>query len=79
MNQLVAALQLAAADVTRFGRAWALVGGFAVSARAQPRFTRDIDIAVAVGDDTAAEGRVRDLMGAGYQLFATMTAISSRH
>ena len=72
MNQLVAALQQAAADVTRFGRAWALVGGFAVSARAQPRFTRDIDIAVAVGDDTAAEVLVRDLMGVGYQLFATI-------
>lgn len=34
---------------------WALVGGLAVSTYVEPRFTRDIDIAVAVEDDTEAE------------------------
>ena len=34
---------------------WALVGGLAVSTYVEPRFTRDIDIAVAVRDDTEAE------------------------
>ena len=33
----------------------ALVGGLAVSARARERFTRDLDFAVAVSSDTAAE------------------------
>lgn len=34
---------------------WALVGGLAVSTYVEPRFTRDIDIAVAVEDDTEAK------------------------
>ena len=33
----------------------ALVGGLAVSARAEPRFTRDVDLAVAVVSDDEAE------------------------
>ena len=33
----------------------ALVGGIAVSTRTEPRFTRDLDFAVAVADDAAAE------------------------
>ena len=38
-----------------------LVGGLAVSARCEPRFTRDIDIAVALADDAQAEKLVRAL------------------
>ncbi len=34
---------------------WALVGGLAVSVHCEPRFTRDIDIAIALPDDGAAE------------------------
>jgi hypothetical protein len=37
------------------GLAYALVGGFAVSIRAEPRFTRDIDLVVAVTDDVDLE------------------------
>jgi hypothetical protein len=55
MNRLEAALRRAAEDLDRSGRPWALVGGFAVSARAEPRFTRDVDIAVMVDGDRAAE------------------------
>jgi predicted nucleotidyltransferase len=55
-----------------------LVGGFAVSARAQPRFTRDIDIAVAVADDTGAEALVRDLLPNGYAVFATVEHVNGR-
>ncbi|QBI21862.1 hypothetical protein ER308_02025 [Egibacter rhizosphaerae] len=40
----------------------ALVGGLAVSAHTEPRFTRDVDLAVAVADDTAAEEVVRRLV-----------------
>jgi hypothetical protein len=31
----------------RQGQGWALVGGLAVSVRSEPRFTRDLDVAVA--------------------------------
>jgi hypothetical protein len=37
---------------------FALVGGLAVSARAEPRFTRDLDLAVVAGDNLAAEAIV---------------------
>jgi len=42
-------------------QAWALVGGLAVSVRTEPRFTRDLDLAVAVADDRAAEDLVHRL------------------
>ena len=44
----------------------ALVGGLAVSARTEPRFTRDLDVAVAVHDDEEAEDVVRAFAAAGY-------------
>jgi hypothetical protein len=47
-----------AADLAKYDRRWALVGGFAVFARADPRFTRDIDVTVAVADDADGEGLV---------------------
>lgn len=45
---------------------WALIGGFAVSARAEPRFTRDIDVCILVVNDTDAEATVRGLRDLGY-------------
>ncbi len=48
----------------------ALVGGLAVSARSEPRFTRDVDLAVAVGSDLDAESLVRRLIGNGYRVAA---------
>lgn len=47
---------------------WALVGGLAISVRVEPRFTRDIDVAVAVPDDRAAERLVADMTAAGFAL-----------
>lgn len=58
------------ADLGRLGVAHALVGGHAVSVRVEPRFTRDLDFAVAVADDRAAENLVRELTGRGYRLTA---------
>jgi predicted nucleotidyltransferase len=72
VNRLEAALRQAAADLTRYGRPWALVGGFAVSARTQPRFTRDVDVAVAVHDDATAEELVRNLVSDGYTILGTV-------
>ncbi len=39
----------------RLGLRWALIGGLAVAVRAEPRFTRDVDLAVAVADDRELE------------------------
>lgn len=44
----------------------ALVGGLAVSARAEPRTTRDVDIAVSTINDEAAEQLIWHLQGRGY-------------
>lgn len=46
--------------------AFALVGGLAVSVRAEPRMTRDCDFAVAVNDDDEAEQLIRLLGVDGY-------------
>lgn len=51
---------------------WALVGGLAVSVRTEPRFTRDLDLAVAVSDDLSAERLIYQLHGAGLHTFATV-------
>lgn len=72
MNSVETALRRIVADLDQRDLSWALVGGFAVSTRAEPRFTRDVDVAVAVADDDAAELLVRDLSSAGYQLLASI-------
>jgi predicted nucleotidyltransferase len=45
---------------------WALVGGLAVSARTIPRFTKDLDFAVAVAGDDEAQDVVLRLRSRGY-------------
>ena len=72
VNAVEAALRKAAKDLTGLGQRWAIVGGFAVSARAEPRFTRDVDIAVAVANDYAAESLVRRLLTQQYRLLASV-------
>jgi hypothetical protein len=46
------------------------VGGWAVSARAEPRFTRDVDVAVVVRDDADAEDLASRLKARGYEITA---------
>lgn len=53
-------------DLKAVGASWALVGGLAVSARAEPRTTRDIDVAIAVSNDQDAEDLARRLRDRGY-------------
>jgi predicted nucleotidyltransferase len=72
MNALEAALRRVASDLGQDGHHWALVGGFAVSARAEPRFTRDIDVAVAVRDDAESEALARSLITAGYRALGSV-------
>jgi predicted nucleotidyltransferase len=50
----------------------ALIGGLAVSARAEPRTTRDVDMAVAVTGDDGAEQLVFHLQGRGYVVGALL-------
>jgi ActR/RegA family two-component response regulator len=54
------------ADLDALGCSWAVVGGLAVSAHANPRTTRDLDVAVSVEGDTQAEQLVRALLARGY-------------
>lgn len=63
---MIHAFKRVVADLDALGARYALVGGFAVSARAEPRFTRDVDFAVAVVDDSAAEALIRGFSAMGY-------------
>jgi len=49
----------------------AVLGGLAVFVWAEPRFTRGVDLAVAVRDDADAERLVGQLTQRGYRLLAT--------
>ena len=68
MNRIESALRSVAVDLSELEVPWAVVGGFAVSARTEPRFTRDIDVAVTVADDEGAESVVRRLGTRGYRV-----------
>lgn len=72
LNRVRLALFRIAADLATLGKRWALVGGLAVSIRAEPRFTRDADLAVAVTDDPEAERLIADLRGRGYRVLAAV-------
>jgi hypothetical protein len=65
---LTAALRRAKLDLDAVGARYALVGGLAVSARAEPRLTRDVDLVVAVEDDAEAEAIVRAMAARGYRV-----------
>ena len=67
-TRLFGALQRTADVLREVERPFALVGGLAVSIRVEPRFTRDIDLAVAVTDDTGAEQLVATLVARGFAL-----------
>ncbi len=77
MNELVRALAAVAAELEGLGRPWALVGGLAVSARAEPRTTRDVDVAVSVASDAEAEQAVTTLLKRGYVLEAAVEQIAT--
>jgi hypothetical protein len=64
----VAALREVTDHLTRAGVRFALIGGLAVSARTEPRFTRDADLAVAVRSDVEAEAVIRDLQRHHYEV-----------
>ena len=71
-TDLLEVLRRTAATLADCNQPWALVGGLAVSVRSEPRFTRDVDLAVAVADDTAAETLVARFQAAGFRLHLTL-------
>jgi predicted nucleotidyltransferase len=64
------ALSRIAGDLVESKTPFALVGGLAVSARTEPRFTRDADVAAIVDSDEQAEAVVYRLKSAGYSIDA---------
>lgn len=70
MTSLEAALRRIHTDLTEAHVSFALVGGLAVSARTEPRFTRDADLAVAVASDSEAEALIHHLQDRDYEVGA---------
>lgn len=68
MQRLRQALIRLRTDLLASRAKWAVIGGLAVSARAEPRTTRDLDMAVSVSGDSEAEGVVRFFLNRGYQI-----------
>ncbi len=72
MNRLEFELGRIAGILADLDVSFAVVGGLAVSARAEPRFTRDIDLAVAVPGDREAEGLIKALVAQGFAVEAAV-------
>jgi predicted nucleotidyltransferase len=68
LSRAEAALRRIVTDLADLRRQFALVGGLAVSARTEPRLTRDADFAVLVTDDRDAEALVLALQRRGWQV-----------
>ena len=63
-------LRLVVDALEKQGQGFALAGGLAVAIRAEPRFTADIDIVVAVGSDAAMESLIYNLRQLDFELIA---------
>lgn len=72
MTSLEAVLCDAVDDLLEARASFALVGGLAVSVRAEPRFTRDADLAVAVASDAEAEALVHRLGTRGWRVLTVV-------
>ena len=77
MTRLGRILQVLQRDLARLGTPWALVGGMAVSVRTEPRFTRDVDVAIAASGDAAAEELVFALGRLGYTIVASVEHVTT--
>jgi hypothetical protein len=67
VTRLEKALIRLVADLQAGEFLWALVGGFAVTLRTEPRSTRDIDVVLAVADEQEASKAVLYLRVRGYR------------
>ena len=72
MSRAETVLRRIVTDLQELHRRFALVGGLAVSVRAEPRLTRDADLAVSVANDQDAESLVRDLQARGWRVAAAI-------
>jgi predicted nucleotidyltransferase len=77
VNPLERSLRSAASDLAQLGQSFAVVGGLAVSTWAEPRLTRDADLAVAVEDDTDAELLIAKLRERGYRVLAAVEQVAT--
>ena len=65
-TRLFDTLRIVAETLDELNKPWALVGGLALSVYVEPRFTADIDIAVAVDSDEEAEQLLHALQARGF-------------
>ncbi len=70
MTELETFLAHVAKRLDSLGTHWAVIGGIAVSSRSEPRFTRDIDIAISVQSDDEAEKITLDFRQSGMSILA---------
>jgi len=69
---LYEALRRLIEELDELGVPYCMVGGLAVTVLVEPRFTRDLDMAVSVPDDAAAEAVLMALHGRGYSTYSTV-------
>jgi predicted nucleotidyltransferase len=70
MTELETFLGRVAKRLDTLGVRWAVIGGIAVSSHSEPRFTRDIDVAVSVKNDDDAEKITLDFRQSGMHILA---------
>jgi hypothetical protein len=68
VKPLLQILQIIGRDLDRMPVPWALIGGLAVGVLGAVRFTKDVDLVLAVDSDRAAERVVYELRQLGYEL-----------
>ena len=78
MIRLARALVRLESDLSALGLRWAAIGGLAVAARAEPRTTRDLDVAIAVAGDPEAEKIILALRGRGYREASTRAVMEQK-
>lgn len=78
MDFLPETLERTADELRRRGIGFAIVGGLAVGAHTEPRFTKDVDLAVDVASDRDAEQLIQSLFGRGFGLVAQLENRHSR-
>ena len=77
MRSVRRTLLTALRDLNELQVQFALIGGLAVSARAEARMTRDVDFAVRVQDDSEAEQLVYQLQRTGYEVISTVEQVTT--
>jgi len=75
---LSTAIRQVCGDLEAAGLHYALVGGLAVSARAEPRLTRDIDVAIAVDKDDQAEAILHALSRRRYRVVTIVEQVRTK-